>query len=1215
MNKFLYTILVVLVTLACTKQQSQNKSLASSPLIVEAKGIVVPDGSMINAKTVLAGQPAKIPAGKATIVNTNTNEFAAGQPTIILAGTPQIITPGQGDIPIPKIIRAIDNPFIAGMPVVETAKDAYIKDQNPQNFSTFGKHQGLNYNSIHCQLQDDNGNLWFCTYGGGVSRYDGKSFTHFTTKEGLSNNRVWSVLQDKSGNLWFGTDGGGVSRYDGKFFTHFTKKEGLSGNSVMSMLQDRNGDIWFATTEGLSKYDGKTFTLYTTKEGLCDNTILSILQDKTGNLWFGSGEHGVSKFDGKTFINFSEKEGLINNTVFYISQDRDKNIWFGTNGGASRYDGKSFANYTEKEGLSNNKVYSIFQDIHGSFWFGTGGGGISKLSFNDDKDNGKQGATLYGIFSHIAETEGLCNNIVYSILRDKSGNLWFGTNEGVSKYVGNLFTHFTRNEGLNNNKVYSILMDKASNLWFGTYGGGISKYDGKSFANYTEKEGLVNNKVFSIFQDKSGNIWFGTDGGGVSKYDGKSFANFTQKEGLSSDKVFCISEDRAGNLWFGTYGGGVVKYDGKSFTNYTTAEGLCNNFVLSILQDNNGNLWFGTDGGGVSNLILNESDGTNEKKNQVKHPVQRFINYTTKEGLANNYVFSIFQDKNENIWFGTGGGGTTKYDGKYFTYYTEKEGLSNNNVLSITQDKNDNLWFGTRFGLSKLKAGVIDLKANNPDLPLFNNYEYEDGFLGIGCNRGAVCQDKTGTIWFGTNDRLTAYHTEGDIADTISPKIQLTGILLFNEKIKWSNLLSYIPSAKGHSEAKDTSITLENGVTVADFKFDATSKWYDIPQNLSLKYDNNFLTFTFIGISQIQNKKVRYQYKLEGLDQNWSAPTLSNEASYGNLSPDTYTFKVKAVNREGNWSKQFTYKFTIRPPWWKTGWFQLFMAAFILSSLFVLYRWRIASLKRQQAYLEHVVEEETAKVVRQSLELQSINKELIQQKEALEVADATKNKFFSIIAHDLRSPFNGFLGLTEIMAEELETLTLTDIQNLAYSMKKSATNLFHLLENLLLWSRMQQGTIPFEPKMLPLLNILDESIHMMLELAKNKNISLISKIPSDIEVYADVNILQTIFRNLVSNALKFTSNGGKVTLNARTTENNSVEISIEDSGIGMSPDLISKLFRIDMQISRIGTNNEPSTGLGLILCKEFVEKHGGEIWVESNIDQGSIFYFTLPMRN
>ena len=350
------------------------------------------------------------------------------------------------------------------------------------------------------------------------------------------------------------------------------------------------------------------------------------------------------------------------------------------------------------------------------------------------------------------------------------------------------------------------------------------------------------------------------------------------------------------------------------------------------------------------------------------------------------------------------------------------------------------------------------------------------------------------------------------------------------------------------------------------------------------------------------------------MDLDWSALTLSNEASYGNLSPGNYIFKVKAVNSEGYWSKEFAYKFIIRPPWWKTWFFRLLMLAFILSSLFIIYRWRIKSLRKQQKKLEHIVKEKTAKVVRQSDELQIINQELTFQKEKLEIANATKDKFFSIIAHDLRSPFNGFLGLTEIMTEELGNLTLSDIQNLAYSMKKSATNLFHLLENLLQWSRMQQGTMPFEPNLLSLHNVLDECIPILLESAKNKNISLICSIPADIEVYADTNLLQTIFRNLISNAIKFTNKGGNIQISARALNDKMVEVAIQDSGIGMKPEMVRNLFRIDVKTNRIGTNGELSTGLGLFLCKDFLERHCGELRVESQEGQGSTFYFTLPRQ-
>ncbi|HZK97181.1 MAG TPA: PAS domain-containing sensor histidine kinase [Prolixibacteraceae bacterium] len=225
---------------------------------------------------------------------------------------------------------------------------------------------------------------------------------------------------------------------------------------------------------------------------------------------------------------------------------------------------------------------------------------------------------------------------------------------------------------------------------------------------------------------------------------------------------------------------------------------------------------------------------------------------------------------------------------------------------------------------------------------------------------------------------------------------------------------------------------------------------------------------------------------------------------------------------------------------------------------------------------------------------------------------ATRDKFFSIIAHDLRGPFTGFLGLSQIMAEELTSLTKDEIQDIAMSMNNSAANLFRLLENLLTWARMQQGLIPFKKEIITLHQIATESLEPLKESAKKKAISITYDIPSEIKIFADGNMLQTIFRNLVSNALKFTPKGGIVNILAKTASDKSVIISVEDSGIGMNSKMVDHLFRLDIKTSRKGTDGEPSTGLGLFLCKEFVEKHGGKLWVESKEGIGSIFYFTIP---
>ena len=238
--------------------------------------------------------------------------------------------------------------------------------------------------------------------------------------------------------------------------------------------------------------------------------------------------------------------------------------------------------------------------------------------------------------------------------------------------------------------------------------------------------------------------------------------------------------------------------------------------------------------------------------------------------------------------------------------------------------------------------------------------------------------------------------------------------------------------------------------------------------------------------------------------------------------------------------------------------------------------------------------------------------EIKYQNEELHKHIATKDKFFSIIAHDLRSPFNGFLGLTQIMVEELPSLTMAEIQEIATGLRDSAVNLFRLLENLLSWSRMQQGLIAFNPHDVQLLPIVEESSGILNESAKHKNIDLTFDIPNDLSIFADTNLLQTVMRNLVSNAIKFTTNGGSVLVSAKAIEHGGVEISIKDSGIGISTTMVGDLFRLDSKAGRKGTAGEPSTGLGLMLCKEFVGMHGGNICVKSEEGKGSVFSFTIP---
>jgi ligand-binding sensor domain-containing protein len=307
--------------------------------------------------------------------------------------------------------------------------------------------------------------------------------------------------------------------------------------------------------------------------------IRRIFQDKKGNLWFGTNGDGVCRYDGKTLTYFSTKEGFAGYAVRGIVEDKDGNVWFGTDGGVSKYDGKSFTNFSTKEGLSSTDVWSMYCDKSGTIWVGTSDG----LCFHKPSITLKTGEKAFAIFPILfADVKNPVSRftpkLVWAVLEDKAGNLWFGTDGlGVCRYDGKSFTIFTEADGLANNNVGCILEDKKGNIWFGTRFGGVSRYDGKTFTNFATQDGLGSNFVYTILEDKTGKIWFSTLTGGVSRYDpsaalkaGKiTFTVFKNNSNLTkSNHIQSMLEDKNGKLWFG-FSGGLFRFDGQSFVNIT----------------------------------------------------------------------------------------------------------------------------------------------------------------------------------------------------------------------------------------------------------------------------------------------------------------------------------------------------------------------------------------------------------------------------------------------------------------------------------------------------------------------------------------------------------------------------------------------------------------------------------------------------------------------
>ncbi|MFQ5709499.1 MAG: two-component regulator propeller domain-containing protein, partial [bacterium] len=784
-------------------------------------------------------------------------------------------------------------------------------------FEAFSVEEGLAQSQIAKIFQDSQGYLWLGTYGGGVSRYNGLTFTNYSTKEGLVNNIVYDILEDHQGNLWFATEGG-VCKYDGSAFVRLTDSQFLDNQPVLALLEDRQRHLWLGTRDhGVVEFDGSEFSTYTTEQGLCNNTVCGILQDREGYLWIGT-EGGISKFDGSTFVNFTEVAGTVKPSVWSMLEDRKGTLWFGTEGdGLLEYDRHAFRRYTTEDGLGANNVRAIAQDGQGNLWFGTDHG-VNRFDGSD--------------FTAFTSAQGLSNDQIRSIIEDREGNLWFGTwGGGLDKFAGSIFAHFSTRQGLSSNLVMSILGDRSGVLWFGTWGGGVNKYEHGKFTPITTREGLADNGVFSILQDRKGNVWFGT-AKGLSRFDGVRLVNFTTENGLANNLVNIIFEDHQGNLWIGTRGGGVSKFDGTTFTNFTSKDGLASDNVFSIFEDQQGNLWFGTWGGGI-----------------CKYDGVKFIAVPTQVDLKSNVVLAILQDTAGDLWLGTYGKGVLKYkvdrNGHLseFDSFTTDDGLSDDAVLFMIFDDEENLWIGTNKGLSRLDCREYTETGRK----VFKHYGKEKGFIGIECNRNAAFRDKNGCLWFGTIEGAMRYNPASDKPNTVEPLTHITNLRLFFEPVDWT---------------KYTGKKLLQG---------------HLPAALRLPYDKNHVTFDFIGISLTIPAKVTYRYLLEGFDADWTPITKQTSATYSNLPPGDYTFKVKAANDDGVWnSEPATYHFTITPPFWRTWWF--YLLAVVLSSGGVLFivRVRTKSLEAQRVRLEQEVNNRTSELKRAKEKVERINAEL-----------------------------------------------------------------------------------------------------------------------------------------------------------------------------------------------------------------------------------------------
>ena len=1177
------------------------------------------------------------------------------------------ITPCKDSIALPKIVMLDTCPApqvisISNTPLAGKAAGGVSSTLKPAVFSvnmtTYGAEQGL-YSLINTIKKDKNGNFWMGTGGGGVIRYDGKAATSFTTAQGLASNNIRAIAEDKNGNFWFGSQGGGASFYNGRSFTKITKAQGLSSNNIRGIVIDDVGNTWFATYGGgISIYNGRSFTNLSTKNGLASNNINCILLSKNGVVWCGT-DSGVCRCDvsghdgSRSFATYTVTHGLASNRVLCIAEDRNGNIWMGTDGGgASCLNPGSNADpahliktYTVAQGLPDNKVKGIFEDSKGKIWLCTPGGGVCCYDPRITLPGpAARVDSIRALFTTYTTEQGLLTNKIECAAEDGNGNLWFGTDgAGVTRFDGASFRINIVPKDVTKSTVTCISADKTGNIWLSSNGDGVSCYDGEYFRDYCIPGLMKDSYLTSVMQDRSGRLWFGTSTKGIYRCDevprnGRPvrFSAYSVPQGFPS-RVSCLAEDTAGHIWMGT-DAGVICYDGKSVVNYTTAQGLGNNAVWCSLSDKGGNMWFGTFGGGLSMFVPHPADGG----------PARFISYTAAQGLPSNSIKSIAQDKCGNIWLGTGGGGVSRFDGNSFTNYTTVHGLANNIVVSVSEDKNGNIWFGTNEGFGMLKGycrsgtagqepGTLLPADNNKSnteiagnyLPVFEKYNFKNGFPVKDVNNNAFYIDTSGVIWAGSADKLVKFDYNKLNKNAEVPHVFINAIQIGGEKVCWYGLKNRqlnkpgkgVPVKKDAAGLADSLAMINEEFNTlgdlstplkrdsmyrkfSDIQFDSVTSFYPLPVNLVLPYKHNNITFDFAAIALARPYLVKYQYLLEGYDKDWSPVTERSSASFGNIHEGSYTFKLKARSPDGVWSTPVTYRFEVLPPFYRTWWAYAIYCLALVWFIYLIVHFRIGLLKKENARLELVVSERTAQIEQEKAAV-------LMQANDLKKLNLFKDKTFSILSHDLRGPIHastaivGMLDDGDISTEEAKELKEAVVKQL------SATGV--LLDNLLKWAKgSMEGTVEPHPQEVNIYDVTRQNAILFEESLKAKNILFSNNVPAQVVAWSDFEHTDIVIRNLLANAIKFTRKNGRITVDAQVKDG-FVHLAVTDTGVGMTKEQLDKLFKPLTDNTTYGTEGEKGTGLGLLLSYDFIKANNGRIEVSSEINKGTTFTVVLPI--
>jgi signal transduction histidine kinase/ligand-binding sensor domain-containing protein len=842
------------------------------------------------------------------------------------------------------------------------------------HFDSWTTDNGLPQNGVRGITQTPAGYLWFTTFDGLV-RFDGVKFTVFNkgNSKGIISNRFWFIEAFEDRSIWAATEGGDLTIYRDGEFTSYPADQ-VPENQIIGFEKDENGEVLINTNPNFYYLRNGEFVFAKKSEN--DGTQKHIHLGQTGTRWevyptetrqIKNGQTNTYKLNVR-FLDFN---------LSNVYEDKKGGLWIADLDKSFYLYNSEISEYTEKDGFPSNLIgHRFWEESDGSVWFATGDfnrPGVGLVRFKDGK------------FSRFGMEQGLSNDRIFDVFKDREGTIWLATDRGLNRLRQQVLTPLSIKDGLIHNEVYPILKARDGSIYIGT-NGGLSRYKNGKFTNTVSSFGKSYgiSPVQSLAEDAKGLLWIGAINGLFVLKDGK-LENWTKKFELP-DTIYAIYTHQDGTVWFGTEHSGVLQYkDGKIVPIYSTAEGLAGNDVKFIHEAKDGSFWFGTFGG-----LSYFKDG-------------KFTNYTTKDGLASNYVRSIKEEADGTFWIGTYDSGLSRFKDGKFSNFNTTNGLFSNGVFAIAEDKNGNFWMSSNQGIYRVNKQQLNDFADGK-IANYESFGYgkQDGMLNTECNGGrqpSAIADKDGRIWFPTLEGVAIVNPDNLTTNQVAPQVQIESVSVDRESV-------------------------------------------DLNKTIRLEPSQTTLDITYTALSFIKSDQIHFKYKLEGLDVDWIDAGTRRTVNYSYLPSGEYTFRVIAANTDGVLNTEGkSIKINVIAPFYKTLWFWFAVFLILAVIAYLIYRNRINQLQRinaaQEAFSRQLIESQESERKRIAQELHDglgQNLLIIKNRAILgltvkgkdeqfnEIQDSVTDALSEVrsIAYNLRPLHIERLGLTSTIEEMIE---------------------------------------------------------------------------------------------------------------------------------------------------------------------------------------------------